>query len=94
MTRASDARLAAALSEAGMPDLAKRAEAGEFNDYFGDSATPKMALVAEISSRDTNECDALVVRVMNGEFDSGRDEALEWYGTPEGQSMRGLINGL
>lgn len=92
MPRPSDEKLAGALRDAGLEDLALRAERGEFNDFFGAHAAPKMALVGALRDRETPaEAEHLAGRVLAGEFDSDRDEAAEWYASPEGQEMRDLM---
>lgn len=59
--RPSDKKLASALRLAGM---AKRAEQGEWNDFFGTHATPQVDLVVELSKRRSRE-----VRIA-GHFDA------------------------
>lgn len=49
--RASDKVLRDALAEAGLTDLAKRAEDGEWNDYFGKHALNMNHLHAELRMR-------------------------------------------
>lgn len=90
MARNSDKKLAAALREAKLPALAVRAEAGEFNDYFGDHMTPKMTLVDELRAAEAP--DSLIKDVIEGEFDSGKAEREEWLGTDEAKHVRALMS--
>lgn len=95
MPRPSDVKLADALREAGLEGMADRAEAGEFNDYFSQHhATPKMALVKILAESELPAAEAIARRVMVGDFDSDKDEAQEWYKSPEGQAIRDLMDGM
>lgn len=89
--RPSDAKLAAALHEAGLLDMAKRAEAGVYNEFFGPLDTPEIVLVGELALAGTESALALRQRVINGEFDAGIEESEEWAASPDGQAaMRRL----
>ena len=83
--RASDAKLAAALLDAGLIDLAKRAETGEFNEFFGPHATPELILAAELAEIGSAQALAMRVRLIEGEFDAGKEESDEWAKSPEGR---------
>jgi hypothetical protein len=70
------------------PDLAKRAETGEFSDFENqEHATPKVKLVAElrgIARNSTNvkriaEATAIAREVMDGQWDDTKEEAEAWF---------------
>jgi hypothetical protein len=92
--RASDAKLAAALHEAGLAEMAKRAEAGYYNEFFGPLDFPELTLADDLLKAGTTAALALRRRVIDGEFDAGTEESEEWAGSPQGQdAMRRLIRG-
>lgn len=86
--RASDAKLAAALREAGLPEHAKRAEEGWFNEYFGRFECPQLTLLHDLVIYGKHD---LAERVRNGEFDAGPEEAEEWANSPEGRAVSGMV---
>lgn len=88
--RASDAKLAKALHEAGLPEHAKRAEEGWFNEYFGRFDAPMLTLLHDLVIYNKND---LAERVRNGEFDASMEEADEWAASPEGQAAEALVWG-
>jgi hypothetical protein len=79
-------RLAAALVEAELPELAERAAKGGFDDYLSDLPTPTLALVEELAKAATRKALDLRKRVINGEFDSTAAEAEAWANSPDGQA--------
>lgn len=89
--RASDAKLAKALYEAGLPEHAKRAEEGWFNEYFGRFEHPMLTLLHDLVIYSK---DALAERVRNGEFDATMEEADEWANSPEGRETKAMIDAL
>jgi len=90
--RPSDAKLAAALHEAGIEDLAKLAEDGYYNEFFGPLDLPELALVHDLQKVGTKEALALRLRVINGDFDAGKEESEEWAKSADGQdAFRRLI---
>lgn len=89
--RASDAKLSAALREAGLWDMATRAEQGEFNEFFGPHELPEIFLVNELAKIATPAAMAIRQRVINGEFDAGKEESDEWAASPEGQEAFGRL---
>jgi hypothetical protein len=88
--RASDQVLHDALRDAGFLDLASRAAAGEWNDYFGTHAMPQHDLIhalrARRNARNTEVVEGLVRRIMDGDFDGTREESEEWARSPEGRA--------
>lgn len=90
--RPSDAKLTAALREAGLDELAQRAAQGYYNEFFGPLGTPELTLAAELAQAGTTQALALRQRLINGDFDAGKDESEEWAASPDGQdAMRRLI---
>lgn len=91
--RSSDAKLSAALREAGLTELAARAHAGEFNEFFGEYAAPELLLADLLHKVGTPAALAVRARLINGEFDAGVDESKEWGASAEGQdAMRRLVD--
>lgn len=84
--RPSDAKLAAALREAGLSEMAAKAERGHYNEFFGDLDTPIMDLVRDLGRIGSKEALALRQRAMAGEFDASKEESEEWAKSPEGQA--------
>jgi hypothetical protein len=83
--RQSDAKLAEALREIGLLEMADRAERSFYNDYFSPMDLPIMALAAELAMAGTSGALALRARVIAGEFDATKDESDEWSKSSEGQ---------
>jgi hypothetical protein len=83
--RASDAKLAAALHEAGLVDMAKLAEQGHYNEFFGPLALPELMLAAELAQIGSKEALAVRACLIEGEFDAGAEESEEWARSPEGR---------
>jgi hypothetical protein len=92
--RPSDAKLAAALHAAGLEDLAKLAEDGYYNEFFGPLDLPELALVHDLQRIGTPQALAIRQRVINGDFDAGKEESEEWAKSAEGQdAIRRLVEG-
>lgn len=86
--RASDELLGTDLDSIGMHDLAARARASEFNDYFGEHDMPQHALIALVhtDSRGSHEQRMwLVGNVVEGKYDGTNAEADEWGASEEGR---------
>lgn len=64
--------------------LAKRAEAGEFDDYAKTHVCPITALYGELLKAGF---DKFAKRVANGEFDATKEESDEWARSPDGQEV-------
>ena len=96
--RKSDEILAADLREAGLEHLAVRAEASEWNDYFGESAMPQHALIAVLKAEIKIANVArkrLIENIVDGKYDGTKEESDEWAASPEGrQAFSELTNGL
>jgi len=76
MSESTKDRLAKALRGAGAPDLATRAEAGEFSDFQSQHAMPKVRLVELLVGRGLR---SLAEKVTHGLFDDTKAEAEEWW---------------
>lgn len=62
--------------------FAKRAEAGEFDDYADTYACPITQLYTELTAAGFTK---FAGRVANGEFDATKEESDEWARSPSGQ---------
>lgn len=80
-------KLAHALRSAGFEQLANRAELGEFSDFEGPHALPKVELVGELGKIYKNpsiaadicqKAHVIALQVMRGEFDETKEEAEAW----------------
>lgn len=90
--RASDKKLAAALHEAELHEMAKRAESGEFNEFFGPYACGITRVAEELAAIGSMDALKLRARVIKGEFDAGAEESEEWAASAEGQdAFRQLV---
>lgn len=78
--------LAAALSNAGLADMATKASEGYYHDYLSPLTLPCQQLVADLHRVGTPEARALAVRAMNGEFDANHEEAGAWAASAEGKA--------
>jgi hypothetical protein len=85
-------RLATALLQAGAPPwMIENAKNGLYDDFKSEIAIPTVLLVAHLKRLGMQE---FAQRVVDGEFDSTKEEAEEWANSPEGQeTFRKLING-
>ncbi len=90
--RASDKKLSMALREAGLDELAIRAERGHYNEFFGPLDTPTMQLAEDLARAGTPQAMTLRQLVLHGEFDAGEEESEEWAASPAGQAAFGLLD--
>jgi hypothetical protein len=67
-------RLAHALREAGIEDMARRARAGYYDDFISELDTPILQLCEDLADLGTRSAMELRDRVKAGEFDTLRDE--------------------
>ena len=81
-------RLAEVLDGAGLLELARRARAGEYDDFESDSATPQLDLFQALMA--VRHLD-LAKRVTDGEWDGTPEEADAWAQSEEG--FRALYGG-
>lgn len=91
----SDVLLAKDLRDLGLEELAVRAEASEWNDYFGPHAMPQHMLIGELmaaAARTTDfdlraKINAMVKATMTGTYDGTKVESDAWAESPEGQAI-------
>lgn len=91
-------KLAAALREVGLDDMADRAATGYYHDFLSPLDFPEMQLEADLSyARDNTDgknwsvafagqVEALRQRVINGDFDASTEESEEWAASEDGQA--------
>jgi hypothetical protein len=93
-------KLAAALREVGLDDMADKAATGYYHDFLSPLDFPELQLEADLrAQRDLlapltrdeefrlkrDAIEALRQRHLNGDFDASTEESEEWYAGPEGQ---------
>src|SRR5262245_14265251 len=78
-------KLAEALHEIGLDELAEQAKLGKYDDYLSDSATPQMDLANELAKVGSVEAITLRRRVIEGDFDATIEESDAWANSKEGQ---------
>jgi hypothetical protein len=83
-------RLAQAIREAGLSDLASRAAQGEFDDFGGPHAAPCQVLVGELNKAGLRH---LAERAMQGEFDASKEEADAWTQSQQGRELLKRFSG-
>lgn len=86
-------KLAGALREADLPELAHAAAQGLFDDWLSPLPMPVTELLARLADADTDKSLALRQRVIAGEFESTEEEAEAWAESPEGQATFALLGG-
>lgn len=67
-------KLAEALTEAGLVEMAEKARAGYYHDFMSPLALPALQLADDLARKATPEALAIRVRHINGEFDAAPDE--------------------
>jgi hypothetical protein len=78
-------RLAAALTAAGLLELAEKARRGIYDDFESPETWPMLRLVSDLDHSGSLAADLLVDRVMAGEFDGTPEEAEAWAASADGQ---------
>lgn len=93
MTAPTSQKLADALRAAGFDDLAKRAKADEFHEFFGPHAAPGM-LLAELlfliyrdDPVEKHKIAAMNIRqrLIDGDFEASEEESAAWAMSAEGK---------
>lgn len=77
-------KLANALIEAGLNEMAGKAARGYYHDYLSPLATPCIQLAADLAKVGTPAALALRKHHLGGEFDATREEADEWMKSEDG----------
>ncbi len=80
-------KLAGALREAGLEEMAKKAEAGYYHDFLSPLDAPCLQLMQDLREVSANnpKVPELMRRHCNGEFDASKEESDEWAASLEGQ---------
>lgn len=78
-------KLAAALREIDLQEMADKAAAGYYDDFLSELALPTIELVNDLERVGTGPARQIRKRVIEGEFDSTAQEAEAWAESPEGQ---------
>ena len=86
-------KLAVALSDIGLDDMATKAANGYYDDFLSPIAMPMTALLAELAHVGSVEALALRRKVMDGAFDATPAEAEEWASSLEGQATMRRLHG-
>jgi hypothetical protein len=84
-------KLATALIEAGLPEMAAKAAEGYYHDFLSPLDLPEMQLDADLRAAGTVAAQALRARHHAGEFDASYEESGEWANSPEAQKMMRLL---
>lgn len=84
-------RLAQALREAGLREMAAKAEKGQYDDFLSPNIQPIMDLVDELQAVGTPAAMELYRQAMAGEFDATQEEADEWARSEEGQQYGKML---
>jgi hypothetical protein len=80
-------KLAAALEEAKLPEMAARARDGYYHDYISPLAIPCLQLEQDLRLAGTPAALAIRERHMNGEFDATKEESDEWIKSDDGKEV-------
>lgn len=79
-------KLAAELRKIGLEEMAVEAEAGRYDDWLSQSATPITDLVNALRRVGTKEALDLAMRARDGAFDGTMEESDAWAKSEEGQA--------
>jgi hypothetical protein len=84
-------KLAKALREVGLTDMAARAATGWYDDYLSPLDNPIMTLVNDLAAAAAKSAQridvmALRKRAIDGDFDATAEESDAWAASPEGQA--------
>lgn len=77
-------KLALALEDEGLDDMALLARAGRYDDCESESATPIADLVSALRALGKER---LARSAMSGDFDCTKEEADAWAASPEGKAV-------
>jgi hypothetical protein len=79
-------KLAAALREASLFEMADKAATGYYHDFLSPLDFPCIQLAADLARVGTPAALAIRARHLQGEFDASRKESDEWAAGQEGQA--------
>jgi hypothetical protein len=86
--------LAQELRNAGLDEMAAKAETGYYHDFLSPLDFPETQLEADLRAVGRPAALALRARHLNGEFDASKEESDAWAASPDGQAaMRMLMRG-
>ncbi|WP_340667833.1 hypothetical protein [Bradyrhizobium ottawaense] len=98
MTEHTKDKLASALREVGLDDMAAKAATGYYHDFLSPLDLPELTLIdhlggaARANPATEKAILALQMRVMDGDFDATAAESEEWTQSPEGrEAFRRLL---
>jgi hypothetical protein len=77
-------KLAAALREAGLTDMAEKAAGGLYHDFLSPLSAPSVQLASELRAAGTDAARALLKQHMHGEFDATKEEGDAWIASQDG----------
>lgn len=82
-------KLADALTEAGLPEMAAKAREGYYHDFLSPLPLPDLQLLADLRharlTGDQIKIDELIYRHTGGEFDANLEESEEWARSEDGK---------
>lgn len=79
-------KLARALRDAGLTEMADKAATGYYHDYLSPLALPEIQLDSDLVKAGTPAAEALRMQHHNGDFDATREESDDWANSPEGRA--------
>ena len=80
-------KLALALEEANLPEMAKAARQGFYHNYLSPLPAPCLQLEADLRSQHTDAAEKVRLLHLNGEFDATKDESDAWAESPDGKAV-------
>jgi hypothetical protein len=78
-------KLAVALIEADLVEMAHKAATGWYHDFLSPLDLPTTQLIDDLAQAGTPKAMALRERVMEGDYDASPEEADEWARSPDGR---------
>ena len=91
-------KLAEALRELGLEEMAKRAEEHMYHEYLSPLALPEMQLIRDLTDAmyertpdEGQEIAQLRKRVINGDFDASDEESDAWANSPDGRETFAML---
>lgn len=84
-------KLALALEDANLPEMAKAARQGFYHDFLSPLAMPCMQLESDLRSQHTDAAEKVRERHLNGEFDATKEESDAWAESPDGKATFGEL---